>query len=113
MGRILTISRVTVPPDREEEYVRIVHQLSELGGGRGQQLWLFRDPESDGQFIEFSESRTPLSHRARASRTDLEVKLEKRLQEIVRYAPDAWRLWEEVSAPQPSGSESESDATDE
>jgi predicted NAD/FAD-dependent oxidoreductase len=105
MGRILTISRVTVTADREEEYVRLIHQLSDLGGTRGQQLWLFRDPDSVGQFIEFSESRTPLSHRARASRTDLEVKLEKRLKEIVRYAPDAWQLWEEVPAPEPSGSE--------
>ncbi|MEO8635863.1 MAG: hypothetical protein ABI587_11355 [Gemmatimonadales bacterium] len=100
MGRILTISRVTVTPDREDEYLRLIHQLSDLGAGRGQQLWLFRDPESEGQFIEFSESRTPLSHRARASRTDLEMKLERRLKDIARYAPDAWRLWEEVPAPE-------------
>ena len=54
MGRVLTISRVTVTHDMEDEYVRIIHQLSDLGGARGQQLWLFRDPEAEGQFIEFS-----------------------------------------------------------
>jgi hypothetical protein len=105
MGRVLTISHVSVTPDREEEYVRIIHQLSELGDGRGRKLWLFRDPELEGQFIEFSESRSPLAHRARASRTDLELKLERRLKDIARYAPDAWRLWEEVPAPQVSDSE--------
>ncbi len=100
MTRVLTISQVTVTPAHAEEYVRIIHQLAELGGGRGRHLWLFKDPEVEGHFIEFSESRSPHSHRARASRTDPELKLERRLQEIARYAPDAWRLWEEVPTPE-------------
>ncbi|HMV33639.1 MAG: hypothetical protein U0104_11045 [Gemmatimonadales bacterium] len=96
MGRVLTISRVTVPPDREAEYVRTVHLLAELGGQRGRSLWLFRQQGSGGRFIEFSESRTELTHRARASRTDLEQKLEARLRELATYEADAWDLWDEV-----------------
>ena len=46
-----------------------------------------------------------MAHRARASRTDLEVKLERRLREIANYAADAWELWQEVPAPQPRPSE--------
>lgn len=96
MGRVLTISRVTVPPANEAEYVRTVHLLAELGAQRGQHLWLFRQPDEVGRFIEFSESRTALAHRARASRTDVEQKLERKLRELAQYEPDAWKLWEEV-----------------
>mgnify|MGYP000085350890 FL=1 len=99
MTRILTISRVSVPPANEEEYLRTVQQLAELGSGRGQHLWLFRQQRGPGRYIEFSESRTELTHRARASRTDLEQKLERRLRELATYEPGAWDIWEEVPAP--------------
>jgi len=38
-----------------------------------------------------------MSHRAQASRLPEEIRLEKRLQGLVTYAPDAWDLWTEVS----------------
>ena len=47
-------------------------------------------------FIEFSESPTEMSHRAQASRLPEEIKLERRLQALATYAPDAWELWSEV-----------------
>lgn len=96
MSRVLTISRVTVPAAHEAEYVRTVHLLAELGGQRGRSLWLFRQQGEAGRFIEFSESRTELTHRARASRTDLEQKLEARLWDLASYEADAWDLWDEV-----------------
>lgn len=99
MTRLLSIARATVSPESEDEYIRTVHALAELGAGRGQHLWLFRSGEVPGTYIEFSESATEHSHRARASRTDLEAKLEARLLEIARYAPGFRELWDEVPAP--------------
>ena len=37
-----------------------------------------------------------MSHRAQASRLPEELKLEKQLQGLATYAPDAWELWSEV-----------------
>jgi hypothetical protein len=99
MTRLLSIARATVLPESEDEYIRTVHALAELGAGRGQHLWLFRSGEEPGAYIEFSESATEHSHRARASRTDLEAKLEARLMALARYAPGFRDLWEEVPAP--------------
>lgn len=96
MGRTLTISRVSVLPGHGEEYVQAVHALAALGAGRGQRLWLFRDPDDPLSFIEFSESSAPMNHRTRASRTAGEMELEQKLRRIARYAPDAWTIWEEV-----------------
>ena len=107
MGRVLTVSRVTVAAGHEEEYVRTVHALAEVGLARGQRLWLFRSTVQPLSYVEFCESRTELTHRARASRTGLEVKLEERLQAICSYAPDAWDLWEEVPSPSPTDSRDE------
>jgi hypothetical protein len=98
MGRVLTISRVTVSPEHESEYVRTVHQLAELSRARAQHLWLFRSAEQPGNFIEFSEGPSELAHRSRASRTDLEERLERRLRELAQYQPGAWDLWSEVPA---------------
>lgn len=105
MTRVLSIARVTVAPEHEEEYVQVIHALAELGAGRGQHLWLFRGGEEPGTYLEFSESRTEHSHRARASRTDPEAKLEARLTQIARYAPGSRDLWEEVPAPEPDDAE--------
>jgi len=43
-----------------------------------------------------------MSHRAQASRLPEEIQLEKRLQSLATYAPDAWELWSEVSLTAPS-----------
>jgi hypothetical protein len=43
-----------------------------------------------------------MSHRAQASRLPEETKLEKKLQSLVTYAPDAWELWSEVSLAAPA-----------
>lgn len=107
MARVLSVARVRVSGEFEEEYIRTVHALAELGAGRGQHLWLFRGSTMPGTYLEFSESRTEHSHRARASRTDLETKLERRLAEIARYEPGAEELWEEVPAPEPMDAEDE------
>jgi hypothetical protein len=98
VGRVLTISRVTVRPAHEAEYVRTVHQLAEITRARSQRLWLFRSAVTPTAYIEFSEGPSELAHRVRASRTDLEERLERRLREIAEYQPDAWDLWSEVPA---------------
>lgn len=102
MPRVLTAARVTVAPEHAGEYLELIHQLALIGEDRGQHLWVFRSMASPGMFLEFSESRTELTHRSRASRTDLEGRLEQRLREICTYAPGAWDLWEEVPAPDPA-----------
>jgi hypothetical protein len=102
MARLLSVARVTVHPGHQEEYLRVIHQLAALGAGRGQNLWVFQSGSDPRQYLEFSESRTEMSHRSRASRTDLELKLERRLQQIAEYAPGASDLWEELPAPEPT-----------
>jgi len=96
MPRVLTVSRVTVAEGREAEYLDTVRKLAALASQRGQHLWVFRHPGRRGQFLEFSESASEMSHRSRASRIGEESKLEARLQSLATYAPDAWDLWEEV-----------------
>lgn len=100
MGRVLSVARVTVPPEHEAEYVRIIHQLAEIGEARGQRLWLFKSDAVPGLFLECSESRTEMSHRNRASRTDLEMKLERRLTLIAEYEDGGAQLWDEVARPE-------------
>ncbi len=103
MGRVLTISRVQVRPGCEEAYLQTVHALAALCHSRGQRLWVFRSLRDPAAFVECSESPTHASHRSRASRTDYELKLERKLRELATYAPDAWDLWEEVPAPAGAG----------
>lgn len=100
MRHVLTISRVTVAPEHEAEYIQTVHRLSRIAAARSQHLWLFRSTVAPQSYLEFSESRTEMAHRVRASRTDMEERLEHRLREIAVYAPGAWDLWEEVPVPQ-------------
>jgi len=52
---------------------------------------------SDGQFPPADVVR-----RAQASRLPEEIQLEKRLQSLVTYAPDAWELWNEVPLAAPA-----------
>ena len=96
MPRVLTAARVRVPAQNETEYVNTLRELSQFADARGQRIWLYRNAKDPRLFIEFSESPTEMSHRAQASRLPEEIKLEKRLQSLATYAPDAWELWSEV-----------------
>jgi hypothetical protein len=96
MPRVLTVSRVTVADGREAEYLEIIGRLAALATKRGQHLWVFRHPTRAGQFLEFSESASEMSHRTRASRVGQEMRLESALRSMVTYAPDSWELWAEV-----------------
>src|SRR2546426_8819354 len=96
MAKELTDARVRVPPANEADYLATLRELSQFAEARGQRIWLFRNAKDPRLFTEFSESPTEMSHRAQASRLPEEIKLERRLQTIATYAPDAWELWSEV-----------------
>jgi len=97
MPRALAVSRVTVPPAAEPEYLRVVGELARLAEARGRHLWVFRARGRGGSFLECSESRMVESHRAVTELREDERRLETRLRELATYAPDAWELWEEVT----------------
>lgn len=97
MPKVLTAARVRVAAQNETEYLNTLRELSQFADARGQRIWLFRNAKDPRLFIEFSESPTEMSHRAQASRLPEEIQLEKRLQALATYAPDAWELWSEVS----------------
>jgi hypothetical protein len=101
MGRVLTVSRVTVRPEQEREYLATVQALATLGASRSQRIWVFRNSSKPHTYIEFSESPSRASHRARASRTADELRLEDKLRSLATYSSDAWEMWEEVAALQP------------
>jgi hypothetical protein len=101
MGRVLTVSRVTVRPEQEREYLATVQALATLGASRSQRIWVFRNSSKPNTYIEFSESPSRASHRARASRTADELRLEDKLRSLATYSSDAWEMWEEVAASQP------------
>src|SRR6059036_3421085 len=96
MAKVLTAARVRVPSQNETEYVNTLRELFQFAEARSQRIWLFRNAKDPQLFIEFSESPTEMSHRAQASRLPEEIKLERRLQAVGTYAPDAWELWTEV-----------------
>ncbi len=97
MPKVLTAARVRVPAQAEAEYLATLRELCQFADARGQKIWLYRNAKDPRLFIEFSESPTEMSHRAQASRLPEEITLEKRLQGLVTYAPDAWDLWTEVT----------------
>ncbi len=101
MPKVLTASRVRVPAANQAEYLATLRELCQFAEARGQRIWLFRNAKDPQLFIEFSESPTEMSHRAQASRLPEEITLEKRLQDLATYAPDAWELWSEVSIAAP------------
>jgi len=101
MAKVLTASRVRVPANNEREYLATLRELCQYADARGQRIWVFRHASDPRLFIEFSESPTEMSHRAQASRLPEEIKLERKLQALVTYAPDAWDLWTEVSVNAP------------
>ena len=102
MPKVLTAARVRVPPTNETDYLATLRELCQFADARGQRIWLFRNAKDPQLFTEFSESQTEMSHRAQASRLPEEIKLEKRLQSLGTYAPDAWELWTEVSLAAPT-----------
>jgi hypothetical protein len=95
MAKVLTAARVRVPAQNETEYVNTLRELASSPGARPADLAV-RSAKDPRLFIEFSESPTEMSHRAQASRLPEEIKLERRLQALATYAPDAWELWSEV-----------------
>ncbi len=104
MTRVLTVARVTVLPEFEVEYITTVHALAELGHSRGQHIWLFKSGRVPHTYLEVSESRSEMSHRSRASRTDMDMRLERRLHVIAQYSQGGSELWEEVEPPEPRAS---------
>src|SRR3989440_3468991 len=93
MPKVLTAARVRVPPTNKADYLATLRELCQFADARGKRIWLFRNAKDPQLFIEFSESPTEMSHRAQASRLPEEIKLERRLQALGTYAPDAWELW--------------------
>jgi hypothetical protein len=102
MAKVLTASRVRVPAPNEADYLATLRELIQFAEARGQRIWVFRNAKDPRLFVEFSESATEMSHRAQASRLPEEIKLERRLQTLATYAPDAWDLWTEVSLAAPT-----------
>ena len=102
MPKVLTAARVRIAAANEAEYLGTLRELCQFAEARGQRIWLFRNAKDPRLFIEVSESPTEMSHRAQASRLPEEIQLEKRLQSLATYAPDAWELWSEVSLTAPS-----------
>ncbi len=96
MARTLTVSRVSVRPGSETEYLAAGRELAGLAEGRGWHLWVFRRAEVAGSFLEFTESRSRETHRAIAERPEDERGLEQRIRAVAEYEPGAWELWEEV-----------------
>ena len=96
MARTLSVSRVRVRAGAEAEYLASVRELARLAEGRGWHLWVFRQPDDPGTFLECSESPSRAMHRAIAERPADERDLEARLRAVADYAPDAWKLWEEI-----------------
>ncbi len=96
MPRALTVARVTVPPDREAEYLAGAAALAAELGRRGQHLWLFRHPRAPGCFLEFREAADGAAHTAVAP-TPEEARLAARLASLARRDDGADALWSEVA----------------
>ena len=96
MPRALSVSRVRVRAGADDEYLAAVRELAGLAAQRGWHLWVFRRPDQPGVYLEFSESRSPETHRSVASRPEDERRLEERMRAVAQYDPGAWDLWEEV-----------------
>ncbi len=96
MARTLTVSRVSVRPGSEADYLAAVGKLARLAEARGWHLWVFRRAEEPHTFLEFSESGSRETHRAVVDRPKDEQELEQRIRAVAEYQPGAWELWEEV-----------------
>jgi hypothetical protein len=96
MARTLTVSRVRVRAGAEAEYLASVRELARLAEARGWHLWVFRQPDEPGAFLEFSESRSRETHPAVAERPADERALQARIRAVAEYQAGAGELWEEV-----------------
>ena len=96
MARTLSVSRVRVRAGAEAEYLAAVAELARLAEGRGWHLWVFRQAERPGTYLEFSESPSRETHRSVVERPADERALENRIRAAAEYLPGAWELWEEV-----------------
>jgi hypothetical protein len=96
MPRRLTVARVGVAPEREQEYLVTLRRLAGLARARGEHLWLFRHPGEAGTFLEFGESGTGELRQGDSAIDSEESALERRLHTIASYAPGARVPWEEV-----------------
>jgi hypothetical protein len=96
VARTLSVGRVRVRSGAEGDYLAAVRELSRLAEARGRHLWVFRNPDRPGTFLEFNESRSRETHPAVAERPADERALVARIREVAEYAPGAWELWEEV-----------------
>ncbi|HEX6107115.1 MAG TPA: hypothetical protein VFZ26_16115 [Gemmatimonadales bacterium] len=96
MARVLSVSRVRVRAGGDAEYLAAVRELAGLAERRGWHLWVFRRPADPGTYLEFSESRSPETHRSAGPRPEDERRLEERIRAVAEYEPGAWDLWEEV-----------------
>jgi hypothetical protein len=96
MARTLTVSRVRVRAGAEAEYLASVRELARLAESRGWHLWVFRQPNDPGAFLEFSESRSRETHPAVAERPADERTLQARIRAVAEYEAGARELWEEV-----------------
>ena len=96
MARTLTVSRVRVRDGAEAEYLASVRELARLAEGRGWHLWVFRQPDRPGAFLEFSESRSWETHPAVAEQPADEQVLQAKIRTVAEYDPGARELWEEV-----------------
>jgi hypothetical protein len=101
MARALTAARAAVAPGRAEEYLATLRELGTRMRRRGEHLWVFRHPSAPGEFLEFSESPSPGTHRVRRDLPAEERALEVKLRTLATYAPDAWVLWEEIPLEEP------------
>ena len=96
MSRALAVARVTVPPAEEAEYLAAAGALAAALRMRGQHLWVFRQPDHPGAFLEFRESGVATDHTAVAP-TPTEQRLTQALRALGAWEPGTDELWIEVS----------------
>jgi hemolysin-activating ACP:hemolysin acyltransferase len=94
--RTLTVSRASVDPAAEREYLEAVRELARLSDASGRRLWVFRSASRPGRFLECSESRSAEEHRVTPRLDPDEAQLERRIRALATYDDGAWELWEEV-----------------
>lgn len=97
MPAVLSVSRAAVEPGNEAAYLVALRELARGLRERGQRLWVFRHPLRPGSYLECSEGRDPVSHRAGTAPDPALEPLERRLRSLAVYSPEAWDLWTEVS----------------
>jgi hypothetical protein len=93
VARVLTASRAAVAEPREAAYLEVVGRLAAAYRARGEHFWVFRSRSAAGCYLEFRERQDgPVA----TAPNDPVGTLENELRQLVRYADDAWELWDEV-----------------